>query len=131
MDIQPEIAAAEASALRDLLSVLSHEIMNSLTPVSSLAETAEDLLRGETSAAAATARDAVATLARRANGLTRFVEAYRTLARVPPPRLALASVGALLNEAAALFKVRWTGQGVELALSMPPQMSRVGWTPTS
>ena len=119
VDIQPEIAVAEAAALRDLLSVLSHEIMNSLTPVASLAATAEDLLRGEASDAAVTARDAVATLARRADGLTRFVEAYRTLARLPPPRLASTGIGALLTEAASLFNVRWAGQGVALALSKP------------
>jgi two-component system nitrogen regulation sensor histidine kinase NtrY len=40
LDIEPELRAAEAGALRELLQVLSHEIMNALTPVASLAATA-------------------------------------------------------------------------------------------
>src|SRR5580693_616592 len=59
VDIQPEIGAAEAVAQRDLMQVLSHEIMNALTPVASLAATARDLLRDEASPAAVQALDAV------------------------------------------------------------------------
>jgi len=119
VDIQPEIRAAEAAALRDLMQVLSHEIMNALTPVASLAATARDLLREEHSPAATLALDAVATLARRADGLTRFVEAYRTLARLPEPVLAQVSLCALLDETAQLFRGRWTARGVCLRLVKP------------
>jgi nitrogen fixation/metabolism regulation signal transduction histidine kinase len=119
VDIQSDLQAAEAAALRDLLQVLSHEIMNSLTPVASLGATARDLLDHETSENAVLARDAIATLARRAEGLTRFVDAYRTLARLPPPTLAPVSLSALLEEAARLFRSRWTGKGVTLALIKP------------
>ena len=98
LDIQPEIRAAEATALRELMQVLSHEIMNALTPVSSLAATASDLLSDETPASNALARDALETLARRAQGLSRFVEAYRHLARLPPPVLRPISINALLGE---------------------------------
>ena len=116
LDIQPEIRAAEAAALRDLMQVLSHEIMNALTPVTSLAATARDLLSEETSQPARLARDAVATLARRAEGLSRFVDAYRTLARLPPPVLAPVSLGALLDEVAQLFRSRWS---VQLTVARP------------
>jgi two-component system nitrogen regulation sensor histidine kinase NtrY len=119
VDIQPEIRAAEALALRDLMQVLSHEIMNALTPVASLAATARDLLRDETSAPAAEALDAVTTLARRADGLTRFVDAYRTLARLPEPVMVRVSIGALLEEVGQLFRGRWAAHGVRLALIKP------------
>lgn len=119
IDIQPEIRAAEAGALRDLMQVLSHEIMNALTPVASLAATARDLLGEETSAAALQARDAVATLARRADGLTRFVDAYRTLARLPEPVLTRVGLGAVLDETAQLFRGRWEARGVRLRLVKP------------
>jgi two-component system nitrogen regulation sensor histidine kinase NtrY len=119
VDIQPEIRAAEAVALRDLMQVLSHEIMNALTPVASLAASARDLLRDETSPPAAQALDAVTTLARRADGLTRFVEAYRNLARLPEPVLAQVSIGALLDEVGQIFHGRWAPSGVGLHLVKP------------
>jgi len=114
LDIEPELRAAEAGALRELLQVLSHEIMNALTPVASLAATAVELMEDETPASTAVAREAVATLGRRAEGLTRFVEAYRTLARLPPPRLAPTAIAALMDEAARLFRSRWSARGVAL-----------------
>jgi len=119
LDIQPEIRAAEAAALRDLLQVLSHEIMNALTPIASLAGTAVDLLGDETPASTGQARDAVETLARRAEGLTRFVDAYRTLARLPPPSLKPTRLGALLGEVARVFRSRWERKGVMLEVSEP------------
>ncbi len=119
LDIQPEIRAAEAAALRDLLQVLSHEIMNALTPIASLAGTAVDLLGDETPASTSQARDAVETLARRAAGLTRFVDAYRTLARLPPPSLKPTRLGALLSEVARVFRSRWERQGVMLEVNEP------------
>jgi len=114
LDIEPELRAAEAGALRELLQVLSHEIMNALTPVASLAATAGELLEDETPASTTLAREAVATLGRRAEGLTRFVEAYRTLARLPPPRLAPTPISDLIDETARLFRSRWSALGVEL-----------------
>ena len=113
-DIQPEVRAAEAAALRDLLQVLGHEIMNALTPIASLAATASDLLGDQTPAATELARDAIATLARRADGLARFVEAYRTLARLPPPQLRPVSLNALMAETARVFESRWNAKGVRL-----------------
>jgi signal transduction histidine kinase len=98
--------------------VLSHEIMNALTPVASLAATAGELMEDQTPASTALAREAVATLGRRAEGLTRFVEAYRTLARLPPPRLAPTPIAALIDETARLFRSRWSPRGVELKTSL-------------
>jgi signal transduction histidine kinase len=118
LDIEPELRAAEAGALRELLQVLSHEIMNALTPVASLAATAVELMGDETPASTALACEAVTTLGRRAEGLTRFVEAYRTLARLPPPRLAPTAIAALVDETARLFRSRWSARGVELELSL-------------
>jgi two-component system nitrogen regulation sensor histidine kinase NtrY len=118
IDIEPELRVAEATALRELMQVLSHEIMNALTPVASLASSARDILL-EDPAAPAEAVDALATLARRAEGLTRFVEAYRTLARLPEPVLARVSLHDLLEEAAQLFRGRWATRGVRLDLVQP------------
>ncbi len=95
-DIQSELDANEFEAWRELGRVLTHELMNSLTPVSSLAGTAHSLLEelmekaGEDSSLGGDlkdARDAVDTVARRSEGLLHFVDNYRQVMRVPPPQI--------------------------------------------
>ena len=119
LDIEPELRAAEAKALRELMQVLSHEIMNGLTPVASLAATAEELLAEGGAAGRRQAREALSVLSRRAEGLARFAEGYRSLARLPPPVLAATPVAALIEEAAQLFRVQWSGRGVTLVAAAP------------
>lgn len=70
LGVQAEVHAAEADSLRRVLQVMSNELMNALTPVTSLAETAAELLAAERSEAAVSARDALAAIGRRAGGLT-------------------------------------------------------------
>jgi signal transduction histidine kinase len=119
VDIQAEIQAAEAAALKELLQVLSHEIMNSLTPVTSLAQTVSELLAEEGRPATSQAREAADSIARRSEGLLRFVGAYREMARLPDPRLREVSVAALLVDVALLFRSRWEEGGVLLEVEPP------------
>jgi two-component system nitrogen regulation sensor histidine kinase NtrY len=118
-DIEAEIQAAEATALRELLQVLSHEIMNSLTPLASLAQSAAEMLADGRPQDLPVARDSVAVIARRTEGLHRFVEAYRRLARLPAPSPRRIGLGGLLTEAAQLFETRWAPLGVRLAFTPP------------
>ncbi len=130
VDIQAEIHAAEAAALRELIQVLSHEIMNSLTPVTSLAQTAADLLRAPDAAGSLEqAREAAEGVARRSQGLLRFIEAYRELARLPEPRFVDVGVRRLLEDVALLFRSRWEARGVRLELEPPPAEYAVSLDP--
>lgn len=94
LNIQSELDGMQLSAWQDLVRVLTHEIMNSITPVSSLAKTAVDLVEDarervtdeEVKAELNDARDAVSTVARRSDGLMNFVASYRKLTRPPEPR---------------------------------------------
>ena len=122
VDIQAEIQAAEAAALRELMQVLSHEIMNSITPVTSLAQSTASLLReaeGGDASALARAREGAEGMARRSEGLLRFVGAYRELARLPEPRLAAVDVAQLVDDLALLFRSRW-GARVTLTTRVDP-----------
>src|SRR3954471_20504252 len=85
LPVQSELGALEVAAQADLVRVLTHEIMNSLTPVTSLARTGAELVaaaakRDNTLADAKTATE---TVARRAEGILRFVESYREFAQAP------------------------------------------------
>ena len=105
VDVRPDLEDREAEAWATLTRVLTHEIANSAGPIASLAETAARRLgRGDTDGAA----DALATVGRRADGLVRFVEAYRAVARVPTPDRAPIAFGELLHDVASLLL---TGRG--------------------
>ena len=100
-NLSGELTAREASAWRNLIRVLTHEIMNTLTPVTSLAQTATTLL--DDPAAAEDIREAVTTIARRSEGLMKFVARYRELLKVPQPDISNVSVAEALQNVGALL----------------------------
>ena len=80
--IAGELDVVEQAAWRDLMRVLAHEIMNSLTPIASLSES---LARRLPQDADAEAKAALEVIARRAENLMGFVDRYRLVADTPPP----------------------------------------------
>src|SRR5438270_249548 len=85
LPVQSELGALEVAAQADLVRVLTHEIMNSLTPVTSLARTGADLVAkaAKQDDSLGDAKMATETVARRAEGILRFVESYREFAQAP------------------------------------------------
>lgn len=83
-DVETGLKAVEAQVLRDMLQILSHEIMNSLTPIVSLSVTAEKLfVEADHDASSPLIREALMTLRRRAEELDKFVRGCLELARLP------------------------------------------------
>jgi len=122
--IQSELNAVELAAQSDLVRVLTHEVMNSMTPVTSLAHTAAELMgRVDASAdpAIADARAAVETLARRADGVMHFVQSYRQISRSPQVRRRIFPVLGWAREIEALFRASEPAEGVRFTLSVEPE----------
>ena len=121
--IESELNAVELAAQSDIVRVLTHEIMNSMTPVTSLAHTAADLMaeadKGDP--AVADARAAVETLARRADGVMGFVESYRQISRAPEVRRRLFEILPWAQELESLFRATDAGNSVVLTLEVQPQ----------
>ena len=111
-NLSGELTAREASAWRNLIRVLTHEIMNTLTPVTSLAQTATTML--DEPDATDDIRNAVTTIARRSEGLMKFVSRYRELLKVPQPDPATVNVADALQSVAALMATELTGIGLEI-----------------
>ena len=79
-DISSDIAENEQESWSKLIRVLTHEIMNTVTPISSLSET---LLNFED--VSEEVRNGLTTISESSKGLIKFVDSYRNLTRVAPP----------------------------------------------
>jgi len=101
-NLSGELSARESSAWRNLIRVLTHEIMNTLTPITSLAQTTVGML--DEPGAAADIREAITTIGRRSEGMIRFVSRYRELLHVPETSAEDVGVTGLLNNVATLLR---------------------------
>ena len=118
IDIAADLRLAEADATRRLMLVLSHEVMNALTPIASLAQTALELV--DEADGSPELAQAVGTITRRAESLARFATAYRDLARLPPPVRAATQVSTLIEDLARAFAARWSPAQVLLSTEVAP-----------
>lgn len=91
----------EMEAWQKLIRVLTHEIMNSITPIISLSETLSE--REMTEKDYPVMRQGLQTIHRRSKGLLEFVENYRKLTRLPAPVRYAVSVRELLQDLQKLF----------------------------
>jgi two-component system nitrogen regulation sensor histidine kinase NtrY len=113
-DIRTEIEQKEIEAWQKLIRILRHEIMNSVTPISSMTETVlmlvEDHL-GTTRKATdltnddvADIRESVRTIHERSEGLYNFVEKYREVTRIPEPEIEIINVKNLIDRIIKLME---------------------------
>jgi signal transduction histidine kinase len=124
MPVESELEAEALNAWRQLVHVLTHEIMNSLTPVASLSRTAREMLDefraslpGDVGADLATALDAIS---RRSGSLVDFVSSYRSLSNVPEARPERVAVAELFERVAALVGPGWRARGGAAVFAVEP-----------
>ncbi len=93
-NIHTELEAKEMDSWQKLIRVLTHEIMNSITPIVSLSSTVKGLLIDDDSVQlkkeiddddVESAQSALNTIERRSQSLLNFVQVYRNLTRIPKP----------------------------------------------
>ena len=119
-DIRSELEEKEMEAWQQLTRVLTHEIVNSVAPIASLAATANLLLHSEDDPTLDDAREALQTIERRSQGLIHFVESYRSLTKIPKPRFALFPVADLFGNVETLLRTSLRDQGVALTVEIEP-----------
>jgi two-component system nitrogen regulation sensor histidine kinase NtrY len=88
-NIHAELEEQEVASWQKLIRILTHEIMNSIAPVVSLAATTNEWMETETPISEETEGDvkkAIQAIHRRSLGLLNFTETYRQLTKIPPPQ---------------------------------------------
>lgn len=121
-NIHPELQRKESDAWRNLTRVLRHEIMNSVTPIVTIAETMKDIVHNDLPPGPATAdlEEALEVVAGRSRSLMEFVEAYRSFSALPQPRTEPLLVAHLLERVTALTQADLKKEGVALSVLPPP-----------
>jgi len=130
-DISSELEEKEIESWQKLIRVLTHEIMNSITPISSLAQTVREIMLEEDRERASlrpleqddldNIANALETIQRRSQGLLNFVELYRNLTRIPRPNFRYVSVKELVLRVHQLMLPRFEKEAVKFHLLINPE----------
>jgi len=115
-DISSELDTKEIESWQKLIRVLTHEISNSITPISSLAATVREMLLDEDKDKVLLkaldkedlegVQGAIDTIQKRSQGLLNFVEVYRNLTRIPKPNFRYFKVSEIFDRAQQLLTPR-------------------------
>jgi nitrogen fixation/metabolism regulation signal transduction histidine kinase len=128
-NIQSELEEKEMEAWQNLIRVLTHEIMNSVAPISSLSSTANELLTGDSNNKNQDLRTevikdvsvAVKTIERRSKGLMNFVDNYRKLTHIPKPDFEIFQVKTLFDRVKNLMKDQFEQKSINFKMQIDPE----------
>jgi two-component system nitrogen regulation sensor histidine kinase NtrY len=116
-NIKDEIEQKETEAWNRLIGVISHEILNSITPISSLSDTVNQMINDKTSLSLEDLEDlkpALQTIKRRSEGLLDFVKDYRLIAELPTPNAIQHSIGEILQHVKVLMQPMVNAKHIKL-----------------
>ncbi len=128
-NIHNELEAKEMDSWQKLIRVLTHEIMNSITPIVSLSGTVKDLLIDQESMElkkeideedVESARGALTTIENRSQGLLNFVQVYRNLTRIPKPNFRYFEVKELFARVENLLQPKIMESGIKCEMKVVP-----------
>lgn len=126
-NIQTELQKQELEAWQNLTRVLRHEIMNSITPISSLTSTLREILDHEMvkrekeyelkTDAADDLREGLATIENRSKGLIKFIDAYREYTSLPQPKIKTVLLKELIEKTAQFMRQELKKTNIEFTSS--------------
>lgn len=132
-NIQSELEEKEMEAWQNLIRVLTHEIMNSVTPISSLAATVEadldDFLKNGSDVNQIkddTIEDfylSVKTIHNRSESLIKFVSDFRNMTRIKHPNLECHEVENMINHILVLMKPDIEASNIKVSCSVKPGLT--------
>ena len=129
-NIEAELTAQELDAWQTVIRVMAHEVMNSLTPISSLATTAKGLVDDTLAAMPpedadranlTDAAEALETMARRSEGLLHFVQNHRRLTKRMVTQIETVSVRRVFARLQRLLAAELAVRNIQLTASVTPE----------
>jgi len=134
-NIQNVLEEQETAAWQKLIRVLTHEIMNSIAPISSLSSTVESMVKPYVSndnkridVDQETVREiqgALQTINKRSTGLMNFVETYRSLTKIPEPNFSVVNLKDIIFNVNTLMKKEMKENKISLTSSLEPETIEV------
>jgi two-component system nitrogen regulation sensor histidine kinase NtrY len=130
-NIQNVLEEQETEAWQKLIRVLTHEIMNSITPIASLSSTLEIMLKGITEngnvkeeldiTTVVEILQALQTINKRSTGLLHFVNTYRNLTRIPKPNFKIFPVQELFKNIYLLMEEELAASKINFITRIEPE----------
>lgn len=131
-NIQSVLEEQETEAWQKLIRVLTHEIMNSITPIASLSSTLDIMLKGISNknqnssikmdmATVDEIQQALQTINKRSTGLLHFVNTYRNLTRIPKPNFKITKVKDLFKNILLLMDEEIKRTNIAFKMSVEPE----------
>ncbi len=132
-NIQNELEEKEMESWQKLIRVLTHEIMNSITPISSLSSTISMILKdlsndlkeeqvaGEHFETIKEVEYALDTIYKRTDGLMHFVNTYRNLTKIPTPSFSIFPIRQLVDNIKGLMTEEMKQKGIECTIQIEPE----------
>ena len=127
-DIQNVLDEHETDTWQKLIRVLTHEIMNSITPISSLTSTLDIMLNNAISSHKSLDEEslnevsqAIKTIHKRSNGLFYFVNTYRSLTKIPKPNFKIELVKEIFDGILPLVKEEINKFNIKLSFKIEPE----------
>ncbi len=128
-NIQNVLEEQETETWQKLIRVLTHEIMNSITPIGSLSATLETMLKPYTEEGSESGPDretileiqqALKTISKRSSGLMHFVDTYRNLTRIPKPNFTHVKVSTMFENLESLMEKDLKENNIEFSKLVEP-----------
>ncbi len=128
-NIESELEQNEMEAWQKLIRVLTHEIMNSITPISSLSTTVNLMVdewedaheSGENhDELTADIKQALKTINKRSDGLLQFVQTYRSLTKIPKPDFKIIQVQAFFDDLYQFMRKDFEKAGTSISIEIEP-----------
>ena len=126
-DIKSELDEKEVESWMKLIRILMHEIMNSITPITSLSESLSNIYSTDgkpvgpdqvTSKTISTTLQGLNVIQDQGKGLMSFVESYRKLSRIPQPDRRLIKIADLFSRLKVLHSSQNNEDGAEISFSV-------------
>jgi len=129
-DIQGELEEKEMEAWQNLIHILTHEIMNSITPITSLTATVNEILSHthnlkQNLPDLDDIQQAINTIHKRSEGLMQFVESYRSLTLLPNPDFQIVGVARLFEQVVHLQQNELDLKNISVSQMVKPQTLKI------